>query len=115
MATRRTVEAKLRELIARLAGADDARTSLAASLPEPRVLAIYLPDLDAEYWTVMASGSMDSLHRGAPDHADIRVRMSSDHLVDLVDGHRSLMASVMSGQVKLQASLGDILRLRKMA
>jgi hypothetical protein len=58
---------------------------------------------------------MHGLHRGAPGQADIRVRVASDHLVDLVDGKKSLFSSYLGGQVKIEASLSDLLRLRKLA
>lgn len=115
MATKRTVEAKLRELIARLDGAEEAQGSLARGLPEARVLAVRILDLDAEYWTVMNAGRMDTLRRGAPERADITIRVASDDLVDLVDGRRSMLSSMVTGQVKVEASLADLLRLRRLA
>lgn len=115
MATRRTVEAKLRELIARLDGAEQAQGSLARGLPDSRTLAVRILDLDAEYWTVMAEGRMDTLHRGSPERADITIRVGSDDLVDLVDGRRSMLSSMVSGQIKVEASLADLLRLRRLA
>jgi hypothetical protein len=116
LATKQEVERKLRELIKRLAeSGQDVQGSLSATLPDPRIIEVVLPDLPATYWTEMVSGRMGALHRGAPDHTDIRVRVASEHLVDLVDGRRSLFSSYLSGQVKIEASLSDLLRLRKLA
>jgi hypothetical protein len=58
---------------------------------------------------------MDTLHRGVPPHTDIRMVVDSDHLMELLDGKRSLFSSFVSGSVKIQASLSDLIRLRKMA
>ena len=116
MATKREVERKLRELIRRLDRVEgDVRGSLASSLPEPRIVQVEVTDLGASYWSELAGGTMDAVHRGEPDRADIRVRVDSDHLVELVDGDRSLFSSYLSGQVKIEASLSDLLRLRKLA
>ena len=88
--------------------------SLADTLPEARVIEVVLPDVDLSYWTQMAKGRMGALHRGAPPQSDIRVRVGSDHLVDLVDGKRSLFSSYLAGQVKIEASLSDLMRLRRL-
>jgi hypothetical protein len=116
VATRRLVEQKLRELIKRLKEADgQVHSSLAESLPEPRTIQIVIPDLEATYWTEMSGGVMGRLHSGPPGSADIRIRCSSDHLVEMVDGKRSLFSSYLAGQLKIDASFTDMLRLRKLA
>ena len=115
MATKREVEAKLRELISRLSAAEDAQGTLARTLPDPKVVAVRVLDLDADYWMVMASGRIDGLHRGVPEQADIKIRVASDQLVAIVDGQASLFSSFISGQVKIEASVSDLLRLRKLA
>jgi SCP-2 sterol transfer family len=116
MATRRQVETKLRELIRRLDTANgDVRSSLSEALPESRVVEVTIPDLEAIYWTELAGGKMSSLHTGSPEEPDIRVRVSSDHLVELVDGRKSLFSSFAGGQLKIEASFSDLLRLRKLA
>jgi hypothetical protein len=116
VATKRLVEQKLRELITRLKQADnDVHSSLARSLPEPRVIQIDIPDLDATYWTEMTDGVMGRLRSGPPPNSDIRIRCTSDQLVQMVDGERSLFSSYLSGQIKIDASFTDMLRLRKLA
>jgi predicted lipid carrier protein YhbT len=89
--------------------------SLSETLPEPRIIQVVVPDLPATYWTEMADGQMSALHRGPPAQSDIRIRVSSEDLVDLVDGRRSLFSSYLSGHVKVEASLSDLLRLRRLA
>jgi len=116
LATKREVEAKLRELIARLdAAGGGVQGTLAESLPDRRVIHLHLTDLDEHYWTVMAGGRMDELQEGRPARTDIRVRLSSDALVDLVDGRTSLFSQYLSGKVRIDASVSDLLRLRKLA
>ena len=116
MATKRQVEQKLRQLIKRLDAADgEVRGSLAGALPAPRIIEVELPDLGLAYWTELAGGRMGDIHPGSPPDPQIRVKVDSDDLVDLVDGRRSLFSSYLSGQVKIEASFGDLLRLRKLA
>jgi predicted lipid carrier protein YhbT len=115
VATKGEVEAKLRELIARLAGAENAQGSLARSLPETKIIAVHIVDLDMNYWTEMQAGRMDGLHEGIPGRADIRIGVPSDELVAMVDGKASLFSAFLSGKVKIDASLSDMLRLRKLA
>jgi SCP-2 sterol transfer family len=116
VATKQQVERKLRELITRMDEADrEAGRAVAEALPEPKIIEVTIPDLSATYWTELSNGKMHGLHRGAPGQADIRVRVASDHLVDLVDGKKSLFSSYLGGQVKIEASLSDLLRLRKLA
>ena len=116
MATKRMVEQRLRELIKRLKQADSqVHSSLAESLPDPRIIQIVIPDLEATYWTEMSGGVMGRLHPGPPPSADIRIRCSSDHMVEMVDGKRSLFSSYLAGQLKIDASFTDMLRLRKLA
>jgi hypothetical protein len=115
VATKREVERKLRELIKRLNQADsEVQESLARTLPESRIVEVTVPDLEAIYWTELAEGRMGSLHVGPPRQAEIKVRVSSSHLIELVDGHRSLFSSFLGGQVNIEASLSDLLRLRKL-
>ncbi|MGH2554760.1 MAG: SCP2 sterol-binding domain-containing protein [Actinomycetota bacterium] len=116
MATKRQVETKLRQLIKRLDGANqEVRGSLAESLPEARIVEVIIPDLGTSYWTELAAGRMDGLHEGSPRQAEIRVRVASDALVELVDGKKSLFSAYLAGQVKIEASFSDLLRLRKLA
>ena len=116
MATKREVERKLRELIRRLdRPGGDVRGSLSDALPEPRVVEVTVTDLACSYWTMLASGSMSRLHAGPAEDPEIRIRLTSDRLVDLVDGKASLFHAYLSGHVKIDASFGDLLRLRRLA
>jgi hypothetical protein len=116
VATKRQVETKLRELIKRLDQANtEVRGSLDEALPDSRIIEVEIPDLGTSYWTELAGGRMDGLHEGRPRESEIRVRVSSDSLVELVDGKKSLFSAYLAGQVSIDASFSDLLRLRKLA
>ncbi len=116
VATTRQIEAKLRELIARLDGApSDVRGSLAGSLPDGKVVEVLLTDLGTSYWTQMAQGKMSGLSRGTPERADIRLSIDSDRLIELIDGHMSVFSAYVAGELRIEASLSDLLRLRRLS
>jgi hypothetical protein len=115
VATKRQVETKLRELIKRLEGTEEGVAALSDALPEPRVIEVYVPDLDESFWTELASGKMGKLHGGTPPRADIRLEAGSDDLIEVLDGRRSMFSSYVAGRMKVEASFADIMRLRKLA
>jgi predicted lipid carrier protein YhbT len=116
LATKKQVEAKLQELIARLDQADpDVQEGLADALPDTKILEVHVPDLDERYWTEMASGQLGELNEGHPPRRDIKITVDSDDLVDLVEGRGNLFSKYLSGHVRIDASVGDLMRLRRLA
>jgi SCP-2 sterol transfer family len=113
--SRDQVEDKLRELIARLDASENGARALGDSLPDSRVLALHVSDLDAHYWTELAEGRMGQFHPGPPERPDIRITATSGDLVDLIDGRGSLFSAYLAGRIRIDASFGDLLRLRKLA
>jgi hypothetical protein len=112
--SRDQVEDKIKELIARLDASDNGARALGDSLPQPRVLALHVSDLDADYWTELAEGRMGGLVVGNREDADIRITAASRDLVELIDGRGSLFSAYLGGRVRIDASFGDLLRLRKL-
>ena len=53
--------------------------------------------------------------QGEAQDPNIRMRASSDDLVAMVNGELGLMKSYLSGRVRIEASLSDLLALRKLA
>jgi predicted lipid carrier protein YhbT len=114
LASSEEVERHLRDLIARLGRSDDGARELGTALPERRVLALRISDLGADYWTELRGGRLGELRQGSPPDVDIRMTASSDDLVDLVEGKGSLFSAYLSGRVRVDASVSDLLRLRKL-
>jgi hypothetical protein len=115
LASTTEVEEKLRELIARLDASDpEVKASLRASLPEPRVLWLRLPDLEADYWTELDANGMRRLHAGAREDAHVRISADSDELLDVIDGRRQLLPAYLAGKIRIDASFEDLLQIRRM-
>lgn len=115
MATVEDVERKLEELIARLRADDgDVKDSLRDTLPEPRILSLHLPDLDARYWAELEDGHIGALHPGEPTEAHMAIRADSDDLIALIDGDLHLVSAYLSGRIRVEASFADMLNLRRM-
>ena len=115
MATKEEVEARLGELIDRLGQNEEAARAVRRSLPDPRILALHVTDLDLRYWTELAAGRLAPLERGEPEEAHIRITAGSDDLVGLVEGGVSLFSAYASGRIRIEASFSDLLKLRKLA
>jgi predicted lipid carrier protein YhbT len=108
------VATKLQELIDRLAGADRNVQGRLADVVSSRVIQVDLPDLDVSFWTEVEGGRMDGLHEGPSPDVDIRLTAASDDLVAVIDGERSLFSSYIAGHVRIDASMSDLLALRKL-
>ena len=116
MSTKKEIRAKLQEMVDRLDQAgDDAKNNLAKAIPNPKMIQIDVTDLDVSYWTELADGQMGKLREGEADHVDIRLRASSDDLVKMINGELGLLSSYLSGRIRIEASLSDLLALRKLA
>jgi putative sterol carrier protein len=116
MSTKRQVKSKLQEMIDRLDDADEKwHANLARALPGSKTIQIEVTDLECSFWTELAGGQMGPLHEGRAEESDIKMRAKSDDLVAMVDGEIGLMSSFLSGRVRVDAPLSDLLALRKLA
>ena len=95
---------------------DLAKNPAAAGLD--RSLSCRLTDLDQVVLGRLSAGAVRDLHAvpagPAVPRADIRLTMTSDDLLALTQGDLNFGSAWMSGRVKLEAGLRDVLRLRKL-
>ena len=114
MATKEDCAAALERLAAKLGGLDDARR---AGTGVERTVSCTVPDLgiafhgrlkDARLTDVVAYEDPARLPQ-----AQIRLTIPSDDLPALVDGRLNFLQAWTSGRIKVGASFGDLLRLRK--
>jgi hypothetical protein len=115
LASKEEVEARLGELIDRLGENEEAASAIGRSLPDPRILALHVTDLDVRYWTELSEGRLGPLQDGEPDEAHIRISTGSDDLIGFVEGGVSLFSAYASGRIRIEASFSDLLKLRKLA
>jgi putative sterol carrier protein len=73
-----------------------------------------VPDLGESFWSELADGRMDRVHRGQPDRNDIRITADSDDLIAMIEGTKPLFSSYLAGHIKVQASVSDLLALRRL-
>ncbi|MFD4144503.1 MULTISPECIES: SCP2 sterol-binding domain-containing protein [unclassified Streptomyces] len=112
MATTQECRSALDKLSDNLAKADgDVRGAAALD----RSLSCHITDLDITFTGRLGAGRIEVLDTlaGAPrDKAQIRLAMTGDDLVAMVDGELNFAKAWASGRVRLEAGFRDLLRLR---
>jgi hypothetical protein len=112
MANPEECRAALEKLSQNMAKADGNVRNAAAV---DRSLSCRLTDLDLTFTGVLRDGRIQEVAQspGAPTRkADIRLTMTSDDLVALVDGRLNFAGAWAGGRVRLEAGIRDLLRLR---
>jgi predicted lipid carrier protein YhbT len=81
-----------------------------------RTFSCYVTDLDVTFFTRITEGGAEPVKEVGPDEppADIRVTASSDDTVALAATPANIARMWLSGRVKIQASLRDLLALRRL-
>ncbi len=81
-----------------------------------RSVSCHITDLDTRFVGELRDGCLHDMREADPGSgpADIRIATTSDDLVELVGGALGFGSAWASGRVKIDASLMDLLRLRKL-
>ncbi len=111
MATQQECEQALRELSTIIAGSGDSARTL------ERSVSCQITDLGVTFAGELRDGRLEDVAQtdeAHPGKADIRLRTTSDNLISLVDGSLGFAAAWSSGRLRVDASIMDLLRLRKM-
>jgi hypothetical protein len=114
MATTEECRDALDKLSDNMRGADG---DVRAAAELDRSVSCHITDLDVTFAGRMADGRIDVREtlQGPPrEKAEIRLAMTGDDLVALVDGELNFARAWGSGRVRLEAGLRDLLRLRKL-
>lgn len=102
----------LEQLLAKLDGIDE--NARRTDVPD-RTIELALLDLDAYFSARWHAGELCDVSAGpCPTKPNVRLTMSSDDLIDLTQGRLSFAHAWATGRIRLDASLRDLLRLRKM-
>lgn len=80
-----------------------------------RTMSVTIPDLGVTYVTVLGGGDdpVRELAAGEPQ-ADIRLTANSDEVIALAEQPMNIARAWMSGRVKIEASVKDLFRLRRL-
>jgi hypothetical protein len=108
VATIEECAAALDKFAAKLGGMDEANKGLV------RTVSLRVPDLDVTFHGMLRSGVLEDVTTEPRDRAQIRLTIGSDDLILLVDGELNFASAWARGRVKLEASFGDLLKLRKL-
>jgi len=79
-----------------------------------RSLTCHIRDLDVSFHGRLRGGTIVDLADGEDREAHIRLSVGSDDLLALVAGDLNFASAWASGRVSVRASLGDLLKLRKL-
>lgn len=80
-----------------------------------RTISCRVPDLDLVFRTRIHQGGLDEFQIvDGPDGAQVRLTVNSDDLVALARDELRVSKAWASGRLKVEAALGDLLRLRRM-
>ena len=108
MATQQQCEQALHALAERLAASDDSSQSRGFD----RTVKCSVRDLDVVFGGRLVDGQLQDIARTDSRDAQIRLTMTSDDLLALVDGSLHLASAWATGRIKVEAGVRDLLKLR---
>lgn len=111
MATLEECRAVLEELAERMSANAE---HMHARLDLDRTIACRVTDLGVAFHGRLAGGHIVGLADGDDPNAKIRLTARSDDLVALANGELHIASAWASGRVKIDASLFDLMKLRKL-
>lgn len=111
MATVEECEKALHHLAATLRGP---RGTRARSQMTDRTVSCHLKDLGVTFTGRLCGGDLREISQTPAPPAQIRLSMTSDDLVALTNGSANLLSMWTSGRVKIDASIFDLIKLRKL-
>lgn len=103
------VERILDELLLRFGNVDDMARAV---LPSKRIIRATCPDLGLIRFARWEAGALTLLDEPPTRPTDIRISVHSDDLVSLNNGQMTFSQAYLSGRVRIDASMSDLLRLR---
>ncbi len=114
MATKSECAEALDRLAAKMGGLDEGSRDQHRL---ERTVSCQVPDLDVTFHGTLKDArllNVTSYDNGAkPPQAQIRLTIPSEELLKLVDGRLNFISAWTSGRIKVNASFGDLIKLRK--
>jgi SCP-2 sterol transfer family len=111
VATKDQVSKAIERLMARLDGNEE---SVRSAIPDRKVMGCLVTDLDMSWYSVIEDGHVSAPTQSAPpgERVAVLLKLRSGDLIDLVEERSTFMSAFLSGKVRVDASLTDLLRLR---
>jgi SCP-2 sterol transfer family len=111
VATKDEVTRAIERLMARLDGSE---ANVRSAIPGRKVIGCQVTDLDESWFSVIEDGHVSPPTEIPPPGEGVAVllKLRSDDLLDLVEERASFTSAFLSGKVRVDASLTDLLRLR---
>lgn len=110
VATAEECEQALHELAERLAASESSRDKVGPD----RSLSCTIRDLDIVFAGRLKGGQLVDITRAASKEAQVRLAMSSEDLIALVQGRLKMGPALATGRVKIDAGVRDLIRLRSL-
>lgn len=79
-----------------------------------RSLSATITDLDVILTGKLQDGSFQGIEQTEDPAADIKLTLTSDDLVAMCSGELNALKAMATGKLKIQASMGDLMKLRKL-
>ncbi|MBP2703449.1 SCP2 sterol-binding domain-containing protein [Microbispora sp. RL4-1S] len=82
-----------------------------------RRLSCRISDLEVTFYGRIHHNGLDPFKEVPPDDgrpAEVKLTLKSEDLISMVNGDLDMGRALFSGRVKIDASIGDLLRLRKL-
>jgi hypothetical protein len=111
MASLEECHAALERLASRLTTADDRDRQRVAF---DRSLSCAVPDLGVTFSGRLGDGHITDITTEPAERAQLRLTATSDDLVALTDGRLNFAQAWLSGRIKVEAGVRDLLKLRSM-
>lgn len=79
-----------------------------------RSLSCTVPDLGVTFSGRLSDGHLSGITTEPAERAQLRLTADSDDLVAMTDGHLNVAQAWLSGRIKVEAGVRDLLKLRSM-
>lgn len=79
-----------------------------------RSLSATITDLNTVLKGRFEGGQFTGIEQASDPAADVKLTLTSDDLVAMCRGELNVMKAMATGKLKLQASMGDMMKLRKL-
>ncbi|MGH3715880.1 MAG: SCP2 sterol-binding domain-containing protein [Micromonosporaceae bacterium] len=92
--------------------ADRLASNTGGSMDLDRTVSLDITDLGSGFHGRLTGGRLTGISDGSDPRAKIKIKGRSDDLIAMIDGKLNLASAWASGQIKVDASMFDLIKLR---